>query len=300
MRCSAPARCRRRWRVPRGPIRPVGTDLLGAVVPPIGHDQLVRRRVLLGALGRLSFSLLWTGLALLLSPPVCQLDEAAIGLLGSVAWWRSQMGQLLGVVTIGPLGAGVQARPLAHQSALLTFRTEASAASSPSPRCRGGTRWQRHDPPRGRSDPRPGGCVQGAISLVAAGRGVSGTSGRMGRSFPRGARRAELEYSFRGDLLGVREFLELLSEIGVACSGRASEKIPRLLSRGGVRVRCHRDDNEGRRISLRAEGSAALRWCWVTGESGNPLRGCPAAKVSPCGEALCAGVQVPGGFLSSG
>jgi predicted MFS family arabinose efflux permease len=61
-----------------GPYRAV----LRSVLTLVGEERVLRRRMLLGALGFANFSMLWTCVAFLLGGPHYRYDEAVIGLFG--------------------------------------------------------------------------------------------------------------------------------------------------------------------------------------------------------------------------
>jgi len=71
-------------RLPAQPPRaPSGYGrLLRSILTLVREEPLLRRRMLYGALGMFSFSVLWTGLTLLLSAPPYGYNEAVIGLFG--------------------------------------------------------------------------------------------------------------------------------------------------------------------------------------------------------------------------
>lgn len=67
----------------RGTAKPLSYgQLVRSLASVIGKDRLVQRHMALGALGFLSFNLLWTGLTLLLSNAPYQLSDAVIGIFG--------------------------------------------------------------------------------------------------------------------------------------------------------------------------------------------------------------------------
>jgi len=142
-------------------------ELLGSVASIAVRDRLVQRRMLIGALGFVSFNVLWTGLTLLLSAAPYTYSDVTIGLFGVVgvvgaliaknagAWfdqghgpavsrlgWAATgaawlvlfaagQGHALGlsaVITgIALLDAGMQAQHITNQSTLLAARPDHTA-----------------------------------------------------------------------------------------------------------------------------------------------------------------------------
>ncbi|WP_202638780.1 MFS transporter [Bailinhaonella thermotolerans] len=143
------------------------TRLLASVARLAARDRFVQRRMLIGALGFVSFNLLWTGLTLRLSEPPYRFTDLTIGLFGLIglagalvakntgAWFdhghgalvsrigwaatatawavsvASDGGGLAGVavviLAVALLDAGMQAQHITNQSALITARPTQTA-----------------------------------------------------------------------------------------------------------------------------------------------------------------------------
>ena len=148
--------------------RPEGyRRLLESVVAIVSGDRFVRRRMVVGALGFVSFNVLWTGLTLLLSGAPYHFSDVTIGVFGVVGlagawvarhagrwfdrglggtvsragWWatgaawlvlfaadrNAAVGVGLVVVGVGVLDAGMQAQHITNQAALIAARPDQSA-----------------------------------------------------------------------------------------------------------------------------------------------------------------------------